>query len=129
MYKPSRREFLEQSMLAAAAAVTVGASRAAPAFERSNQASERLPGGCVGVRGRGGEHVNEYTRRKDTEIVAIVDVDEGVGNAKAEAIAQKQGTKPTVYKDMRKAFEDKSINIVSIATPNHWHSLAAIWAI
>ena len=43
-------------------------------------------------------------------------------------MGKKQGRTPKVVQDMREAFDDKSVNIVSIATPNHWHSLAAIWA-
>jgi predicted dehydrogenase len=129
MYKPSRREFLEQSMLAAAAAVSVASVRPVHAAEGSGAASERLRACCVGVRGRGGSHISDLLARKDCEIDAIVDADENVGEARAKAIGDKSGTKPKVYKDMRKAFEDKSIDLVTIATPNHWHALAAIWAI
>ena len=63
-------------------------------------------------------------------MVAVCDADEAVGQARGvENVEKVTGKKPTFYKDMRKMFEDKSIDIVSIATPNHWHALAAIWAI
>ena len=58
----------------------------------------------------------------------MCDVDDAIGNKRADEIEKKQGRRPKVVKDIRKALEDKTIDIVSIATPNHWHSLAAIWA-
>ncbi|GIS58127.1 MAG: hypothetical protein CM1200mP2_03520 [Planctomycetaceae bacterium] len=61
--------------------------------------------------------------------MAVVDPDEAIGRQRAEKVGNSSGRKPQYLKDMRKAFEDKSIDIVSIATPNHWHALAAIWAI
>ena len=126
----SRREFLESSMFAAATAAL--ASRIGLSFA----ADEAAPGSAdilrvavVGVNGRGGSHIDGFGKRKDCEIAAIVDVDEVVGNRQADAIEKKFGKRPTVYTDMRKCFDDKSIHIASIATPNHWHALAAIWAI
>ena len=126
----SRREFLENSMFAAAAAAL--ANRTGSSFAADDAASgsaEILRVAVVGVNGRGGSHIDGFGKRKDCEIAAIVDVDEVVGNKRADAIEKQYGKRPTVYTDMRKCFEDKSIHIASIATPNHWHSLAAIWAI
>lgn len=123
----SRRQFLENSMFATAAAAL--ASRYQPSMAAEDAAEEKLRIAVVGVNGRGGSHISEFGNRKDCEIVAIVDADEVVGNRKADEIEKKSGKRPTVYLDMRKCFEDKSINIVSIATPNHWHALAAIWAV
>ena len=92
-------------------------------------AGDKLRVAVVGVRGRGGSHIQEFGARKDCEIAAFVDVDEVIVNNRADEIEKKTGKRPTLYSDMRKCFEDKTIDIVSIATPNHWHSLAAIWAI
>src|SRR5439155_16627707 len=53
-----------------------------------------------------------------------------VGNKRADEIEKKQdGVRPKVVEDIRQALDDKSVNIITVATPNHWHSLAAIWAI
>ena len=126
----SRRDFLETSMFAAATAAL--ASRSGLSFA----AEEAVPGSAdilrvavVGVNGRGGSHIDGFGKRKDCQIAAIVDVDEVVGNRQADAIEKRFGNRPTVYTDMRKCFDDKSIHIASIATPNHWHALAAIWAV
>src|SRR5262249_18147450 len=56
------------------------------------------------------------------------DADEAVGQKRCEEMAKKQGTKPKFVRDLRQVFDDKSIDIVSTATPNHWHALCAIWA-
>src|SRR5690606_14783817 len=91
--------------------------------------SERLNVAIVGVNGRGGAHISGFSKRKDTPITWIVDCDEAVGQKKVEQVASKQGFAPKFTTDIRKMLEDKEVNCVSIATPNHWHALAAIWAI
>jgi predicted dehydrogenase len=73
--------------------------------------------------------VDGFGKRSDCEIAAICDVDEVVAQKMAESVEKRFGNKPKIYKDMRDAFADPSIHIASIATPNHWHALAAIWAI
>jgi predicted dehydrogenase len=57
-----------------------------------------------------------------------VDVDEKIGAAKAESVANKQGKAPKVVKDMREAFDSKDVDIMATATPNHWHALSGVWA-
>jgi predicted dehydrogenase len=87
-----------------------------------------LHAAIIGVNGRGASHIDAFLRNPNTDITYIVDADEVVGQNRAEAIAKRQGFKPKVVQDMRVAFDDKSVNIVSSATPNHWHALSAIWA-
>jgi len=131
MFRQSRREFLEQSMLTAAAAAMAGASLPAPASadEQSSSPNERLRIAVLGVHGRGKDHLGGFVGRKDCEVVAIGDPDEAVGQKAADDVEKKTGKRPEYFADLRKLLEDKSINIVTVATPNHWHSLAAIWAI
>ena len=134
MARQSRREFLERSMFAAAAAAT-GSQFIEPRAARAQSTSpnERLRVAVIGVNGRGQSHLFEaggFTNRKDCEVVAICDADEQVGQTRGvAAVEKKTGKKPAYYQDLRKLLEDKSIDIVTIATPNHWHALAAIWAI
>ena len=130
MTRQTRRDFLERSMLAAAAAAAAGGS-AAPlaAAPDSDSPNERLQVAVIGVRGRGQSHLSAFSRRKDTEVVAVVDADEAIGQQRRDKLANVSGRKPKFFKDLRRVMDDKSIDIVSIATPNHWHALAAIWAI
>jgi predicted dehydrogenase len=129
----SRREFLEQSMFAAAAAVAgTGLSHSPRLFADDTAASpnEVLRVAVLGVRGRGQEHLSELLgKKKRVEVVAIVDPDERVGMTRGvERVEKESGKRPAFYQDLRKAFENKEIDAVTIATPNHWHALAAIWA-
>jgi predicted dehydrogenase len=132
----SRREFLEQSMWATASAVAASSLSAATgpaawaAEKQSTSPNEKLGVAVVGVKGRGGSHIGAFAGRKDTEILYICDVDSTIGNQRAEEVGKRQGgRKPTWEADLRKVLEDKRVDIVSIATPNHWHALGAIWSI
>jgi predicted dehydrogenase len=125
----SRRRFLEDSLLAAAVMAAGPVVRRLDAAEKGSASpGERLGVAVVGVRGRGNEHLAAFTSRKDTEVLYVVDADEKIGNERAEQVAKRQSRKPKWVADMRAAFEDKSVDLVSTATPNHWHSLVAIWA-
>jgi predicted dehydrogenase len=132
MSKRNRRQFLEESMLATAAAVA--ANSAGKVFgqdqPQSRSPNERLNVVVVGARGRGSSHLSAFAGRKDTIITHICDVDSAVGGQRAIEIGKRQGgIAPKVEEDLRRVLEDKSVDIVTIATPNHWHSLASIWAI
>ena len=65
---------------------------------------------------------------KDVEIAALCDVDERVIGDSMKFVEDRTGTRPAYHKDFRRLLEDRSIDAVSIATPNHWHSLQTIWA-
>jgi predicted dehydrogenase len=64
----------------------------------------------------------------DVEIAAVCDIDESVLNARLGEIEKATGRRPAGYSDYRKLLDDKSIDAVSIATPNHHHTLQTIWA-
>ena len=128
MFRSSRREFLEQSMFATAALCLANTTKAIADDDVVPAGDEKFRVAVVGVKGRGGSHIAEFGARPDCEIAALVDVDETMLNAKANEIESRTGKRPALYSDLRKCFEDKSIHIASIATPNHWHALAAIWA-
>ncbi|MCC9609207.1 Gfo/Idh/MocA family oxidoreductase [Blastopirellula sp. JC732] len=127
----SRRQFLEQSMFATAAAVAANAAAPLMAEEtkQSSSPNEKLRVCTVGVNGRGMSHVGGMLNRKDTEYVYICDCDTDVAERRAQQVADKQGKKPKIATDIRKVLEDDSVDIITIATPNHWHALAAIWAL
>jgi predicted dehydrogenase len=128
----SRRRFLEDSMFAAAAAAAASSARLARAEEapaKKAGPNDVIRVAVIGVNGRGMAHVGGFSRNGDSVVAAICDADKDVFGKAAKAITSKGGKEPVYYQDIRKLLEDKSIDAVSIATPNHWHSLAAIWAI
>ncbi len=128
MARYTRRRFLEDSLLAAAAVTAAPATRVFAQDNQSTSANERLNVAIIGVNGRGQSHMGAFGARSDTDITYICDADENVGQDRAKRISDKQKTKCKVVQDMRRIFDDKSVDIVTIATPNHWHALAAIWA-
>ena len=82
----------------------------------------------AGCGGRGMSHVNAWTSIPNVELVALCDIDDSHLDKYVKAVEGKGKPKPTTYKDFRKLLEDKSIDAVSIATPNHHHTLQTIWA-
>jgi predicted dehydrogenase len=83
---------------------------------------------CVGVRAQGRAHINHYAKMPNVQIAAVCDIDESILNARLDDIEKLGQKRPTGYTDFRKLLEDKSIDAVSIATPNHHHTLQTIWA-
>jgi predicted dehydrogenase len=131
----TRREFLDRSKktaLGLAAGMTIlGSARSARAGtgRRPVAANEKTTLASVGVHGRGRQLAQGFLDRGDCQIGYICDVDSSLFGPVAKEVAPQQGGKvPTCVQDMRKAFEDKSVDAVVIATPDHWHALAAIWA-
>ncbi|MCS7316610.1 MAG: Gfo/Idh/MocA family oxidoreductase, partial [Bryobacterales bacterium] len=91
-------------------------------------ANDRVNVAVVGVRGRGRDHISIFGSRQRARVVAICDIDDAQSE-RAVALAEKvQGSKPRVYRDFRKLLEDREVDVVSLATPNHWHALQTIWA-
>lgn len=107
-------------MNAAAAAVTAKRALAAP--------SDTVRIAVVGCGGRGGSHVNAWTTQPNVDLVAISDIDQAHLEVFAKRVETRGKKAPATYKDMRKILDDKSIDAISIATPNHWHALQTIWA-
>ncbi len=128
----NRREFLERSAILSAAAAAFGTGASAIGQNQPVAATaarmDKLRVAVVGVRSRGMSHVNGFLGKNNCEITTICDCDEAViGNA-MKTIEGKQGHAPTFEKDIRKIIDNKEIDVVSIATPNHWHALMAVWA-
>jgi predicted dehydrogenase len=113
----NRRHFLMSSAAAGAAAL-----KAAPSLNDTVRVA------CVGIRGQGRAHIHMYSQMPAVEIAALCDVDESVLNQRTQEMVSAGKKKPAGYTDVRKLLEDKSIDAISIATPNHWHSLIGIWA-
>lgn len=116
-----RRGFLKSSGRAVAA-------MSAASYSRVKGANDRLAVGVVGLRGRGKSHIAAYLNNPGAEVTALVDIDQAVLERATATTRKKQGHKPDEYSDIRKMLDDKSIDAVSIATPNHWHALMTIWA-
>ena len=130
MSKPkeiSRRTFTSRSLMAAAA-VTAGK---AVLGSRVVGANDRVVLASIGIRGQGDSLKRGFARLANTEIKTLCDVDENLFAARANDPALKDVAtfKPGFVQDMRRVFDDKDVDAVVIATPNHWHALATVWAL
>ena len=82
---------------------------------------------CVGVRGQGRSHLQAYAKMPNVEIAAICDVDESILEQRLNDTEKMTKKRPAGFTDLRKVLEDKTIDAISIATPNHNHAMQAIW--
>jgi len=118
----TRRQFLGKT---ATAVIVAGTMAQGKVFG----ANDRIGICTIGFHGQGGSHIKDILGMPDdAEYVALCDVDSTVLDRGIKTVQKAQGKAPKGYKDIREALQDKSIDAVTIATPNHWHSLAAIWA-
>lgn len=124
----SRRDFLHGSAALAAASAGADFIRAADEKPKKRDANDQLRVAVIGVHSRGVDHVKGFAGRHNCVVATVCDVDEAVVSKAMKAAEKAQGKPPKYERDLRRVFDDNSIDVVSIATPNHWHSLAAIWA-
>ena len=124
MARLSRRNFLKRT-LAAAATITIAGTKSSGA---SSGPTSAIRVGVAGLNGRGGAHVGAYVGMKDVQIAYLIDPDTRTYAKHLKNIEAKAGNKPQTVQDVRKALEDKNLDAISIATPNHWHALMTIWA-
>ena len=101
---------------------------AAAANQTWAAANDRVRIAIVGVGSRGTAHIKETLTAPNVEIAALVDVDGARAETASQLVFEKTGKRPLIETDMRRVFDNKSIDAVTIATTNHWHSLTAIWA-
>lgn len=83
----------------------------------------------VGVGGHGKKHIEAFMKLRDCTISHVCDVDLKSGAAAVAVIQKATGRKPKLVQDIRAVLRDPLVDAVAIATPHHWHALAAIWAL
>ena len=123
MNKLTRRSFLKS-----AAVTTAAVSWSAKSWSQIPSANDDVRFATVGFAGRGGDHIGGLSKVKGCRIAGLCDVDDAILGREKKKWDDK-GVTVEAHKDIRKLLESKNIDAISIATPNHWHSLAAIWAI
>jgi predicted dehydrogenase len=123
-----RRDFLKTSANTAASLALLREVTFFTHPERVFGANERVRVAVCGLHGRGKDHLSGFSRLPNVEVAALCDVDENVLKQRVAGVDGRGSSKPQTFTDVRKLLDDKSIDAISIATPNHWHSLMAIWA-
>src|SRR5687768_16918881 len=113
-----RRQFLKT--LAAAATVTVAGTKSTG---RVLGANETIRVAIAGLNGRGSAHVGGLVNQPNVEIAYLVDPHTATYASKVRSIRERTGREPRTVADIRRALEDRSLNVLTVATPNHWHAL------
>jgi predicted dehydrogenase len=123
----NRRNFLatstQRSIGLAVGAATLASSRKA----RADKDADRVQLAVVGIHGRGGVLARKFAARSDSEVVYLCDVDETLFPPYVSELGQIQGQPPEVTDDFRRALDDKTVDAIVVATPDHWHALATVW--
>ncbi len=120
----SRRDFVKNSAGVATAAM------AAPMFvsDKVFGANDRIHAAVLGVHGRGKNHIQGLMKQDNVVVTTLCDPDRKVLQERAKSFSEEYSKKVKIEQDLRKVYDDKDIDVVTIATTNHWHALATIWA-
>jgi predicted dehydrogenase len=120
----NRRSFLKKT-LATAATITVAGTKSSGRVLGANDA---IRIGVAGLHGRGRSHVEAFSGMQGVQITYLIDPDTRTFEARAATVQKGGGNPPRTVQDVRRALEDRNLDAISIATPNHWHALMTIWA-
>ena len=121
MSEINRRTFIKATAAVAAAGPFIRTS-----------ATTRSPNGTinvavVGVRGRGQSHYTNFAKIPNVRVTTLCDIDERVFPEALAKLGRVTKEKPKTEMDLRRVLDDKEIDVIAIATPDHWHALATIW--
>ncbi len=126
-----RRDFIKNSALGAAGIAIGGMGFSSKSYASIVGANERINMAIIGIGGRGTAHISAWCKLKDSHNVhlkTLCDTDEQFFGPRSKSVVDFGCEKPLTEWDMHKVFDDKEIDAVSFATPNHWHALGTIWA-
>ena len=147
MEKQSRRDFLKNAAVLTAglsASTTTAKAFAVPIPSTVLGANDKIRMGFIGIGNRGSELLGLFMQQPDCEVAALCDIYEPylqrdrskvnprwveIYGSKIPKMGEQFPTKPKLFSDFRKLLEDKSIDAVCIASPDHWHAYQTIAAI
>jgi predicted dehydrogenase len=142
--KSTRREFIGKAGIMSAGMSLGVTSLSAASYNRVPGASDKIRMGFIGIGNRGSQLLKLFMDQPDQEVAALCDIYDpylqrdrskvdprylSVMPGQIPKMGEKFPVKPALYKDYRKLLEDKSIDAVCIATPDHWHALQTIDAL
>jgi predicted dehydrogenase len=122
MSRLTRRSFIRNTAISTAAF-----SWSARSWAQVAGANNDIRVAVVGFGGRGKSHIGAFSSMAGVRLVALCDVDENILRREVEQFAKKE-QKLEAYSDVRKLLENKGVDVISTATPNHWHSLVTVWS-
>jgi predicted dehydrogenase len=126
MSRRNRRDFLKRAAGGLAAVTfTISGTKASG---RVLGANDRIRIALAGINNRGDAHLTEYGKLKNVEIAYLVDPDSRLFGRRSRSVEARAGKMPKCAQDLRSVLDDKDLDAISIAAPNHWHTLLAIWS-
>jgi hypothetical protein len=123
----NRRKFLKTSIVSAAGISFAGKNIVFDTSSRIIGANDAINVAVIGVRGHGITHIEAYKKEPNVNLLALCDVDDLYLQQRLNEL-KKENINARGYRDMRELFDNKDIDAVSVVIPNHWHSLATVWA-
>lgn len=123
MARQTRRNFLKTSAVFSAGFVIAGTKASGKVIG----ANDTIRIGVAGLNGRGSAHIAEWTNMDKVQVTYLIDPDTKTYGKYLKKIKEHSGSEPNCVRDVREALEDKNLDAISIATPNHWHALMTIW--
>ncbi|MGA0374058.1 MAG: Gfo/Idh/MocA family protein [Flavobacteriaceae bacterium] len=122
--KKSRRNFIKKTAAASSATFLAPSIISASVFG----ANDRINASVLGINGRGKNHISSLMKQKNVQVVNLCDPDMNLLTARQKEFKNKYKKDVSLEQDLRRVMDNKDIDVVSIASPNHWHSLSVIWA-
>ena len=118
-----RRQFVKNTAL-------IGAALSLPTVipAQAFGANDRVNVAVLGVNGRGKNHIDGFMNLDNVQVTTLVDPDMNICKERAKEYGEKYNTEMKPVQDQRDVLDDKDIDVVSIASTNHWHALSTIWA-
>lgn len=122
--KKSRRNFIKKTAAASSATFLAPSIISASVFG----ANDRINAAVLGINGRGKNHISSLMKQKNVRVVNLCDPDMNLLKIREKEFKNKYKKDVSLEQDLRRVMDNKDIDVVSIASPNHWHSLSVIWA-
>ncbi len=127
----SRRDFLKKTVLGSTVIMAGGIlpGFSAESYRRIIGANDKIRVSVMGVNSRGNALAQNFAHQNECEVIHICDVDSRVTDKCASAVQEIQKSKPQIFNDFRKSLESRDVDLMVIATPDHWHAPAALLAL
>ncbi len=122
--KNTRRQFIKTTAVAGSTALVAPHIVSASVFG----ANDRINAAVLGINGRGKNHISSFMAQSNVRIKTLCDPDMNLLRERRKEFSEKYGQDIHLEQDLRRVFDDDEIDVVSIASPNHWHALSVIWA-
>ncbi len=127
MLELHRRSFLKRTTQVSMALAAGAGVAAHPQRARAVSANDKIVLAVIGLNGRGSSLAPDFAKRPDCEVAYLCDVDTNLFGSRSQAVEAAQGRAPNTVQDMRRVLDDKAVDAIVVATPDHWHALATVW--